>query len=104
MVLGSQRQNASAFYFILNVNRQSLLRDPFAQMYSASPVDLRRPLRVEFAGEEAVDEGGVMREFFRLLSRELFAPSAGLFFEVEDSRRLWFNATPGAGRQNEDYW
>jgi len=104
MVLGRGRADPAAFYFMLSVSRQDLLRDTFAQMYSASPVDLRRPLRVEFTGEEAVDEGGVMREFFRLLSRELFAPQAGLFFEVEDSRRLWFSPVLSPGRQLEDYW
>eukprot|EP00929_Paragymnodinium_shiwhaense_P096629 TRINITY_DN58275_c0_g2_i1.p1 TRINITY_DN58275_c0_g2~~TRINITY_DN58275_c0_g2_i1.p1 ORF type:complete len:1321 (-),score=157.79 TRINITY_DN58275_c0_g2_i1:377-4339(-) len=102
--LNTGRTNAAAFYFILSVSRRNLLRDTFSQMYSASPVDLRRPLRVEFRGEEAVDEGGVMREFFRLLSQELFAPSAGLFFEVEDSRRLWFSPVLLPGRQLEDYW
>lgn len=104
MVLGGGRADPAAFYFMLSVSRQDLLRDTFAQMYSASPVDLRRPLRVEFTGEEAVDEGGVMREFFRLLSRELFAPLAGLFFEVEDSRRLWFAPSLTRPRQLEDYW
>ena len=81
-----------------------LLKDTFEQMYSANPEDLRRPLRVEFRGEEAVDEGGVMREFFRLISQELFAPSAGLFLEVEESRRLWFAPTIGPERKLEDYW
>lgn len=104
MVLGGGRADPTAFYFMLTVSRQNLLRDTFAQMYGASPVDLRRPLRVEFAGEEAVDEGGVMREFFRLLSHELFAPDAGLFYEVEGSRRLWFSPRLGPGRQLQDYW
>eukprot|EP00928_Gymnodinium_smaydae_P030488 TRINITY_DN2265_c2_g1_i1.p1 TRINITY_DN2265_c2_g1~~TRINITY_DN2265_c2_g1_i1.p1 ORF type:complete len:1695 (+),score=310.16 TRINITY_DN2265_c2_g1_i1:68-5086(+) len=104
MPLASGRADPAAFYFMLTVSRQDILRDTFAQMYSASPVDLRRPLRVSFAGEEAVDEGGVMREFFRLLSRELFAPDAGLFFEVEESRRLWFTPSLNPGRQLEDYW
>jgi len=38
------------------------------------------------------------------LSRELFSPEAGLFFEAEGSRRLWFNPTLAPGRQLEDYW
>jgi ubiquitin-protein ligase E3 A len=104
MVLGGGRSDPAAFYFMLSVSRQHLLRDTFAQMYSASPVELRRPLRVEFTGEEAIDEGGVMREFFRLLSTELFALDAGLFVEADESRRLWFSPKLGAGRQLEDYW
>jgi len=104
MSLGSGRNNAAAFYFMLRVSREDLLRDTFQQMYNARPVDLRRPLRVEFTGEEAIDEGGVMREFFRLLSLELFSPGAGLFVESEESRRRWFNPVISPGRQLEDYW
>jgi hypothetical protein len=104
LVLGGSRVDPASFYFMLKINRQNILRDTFSEMYSASPVDLRRPLRVAFADEEAVDEGGVMREFFRLLSAELFAPEAGLFYEVEDSRRLWFTPKLSPERQLEDYW
>jgi hypothetical protein len=41
------------------------------------PEDLRKPLKVHFVGEEGVDEGGVQKEFFQLLIRQVFDPSFG---------------------------
>jgi ubiquitin-protein ligase E3 A len=34
-------------------------------------------LRVQFVGEEGIDEGGVQKEFFQLIVRELFDPKYG---------------------------
>ena len=36
------------------------------------------------AGEPGIDEGGVRREWFTLLAKELFDPSNGLFVQVEE--------------------
>mgnify|MGYP003345288733 CR=1 FL=1 len=35
--------------------------------------------KVKFANEDGVDEGGVAREYFRLLSEQLFSPEYGMF-------------------------
>eukprot|EP00020_Sapocribrum_chincoteaguense_P008843 CAMPEP_0170737446 /NCGR_PEP_ID=MMETSP0437-20130122/4129_1 /TAXON_ID=0 /ORGANISM="Sexangularia sp." /LENGTH=1095 /DNA_ID=CAMNT_0011075829 /DNA_START=68 /DNA_END=3355 /DNA_ORIENTATION=- len=54
--------------------------------------DLRKPLRVQFVGEDGVDEGGVAREFFHLLCAELFDPKYGLFYPAgERGEYLWFS-------------
>jgi hypothetical protein len=37
------------------------------------------PLKVHFEGEQGVDEGGVKREFFSLLTQQLFTPAYGMF-------------------------
>ena len=42
-------------------------------------------------GEEAVDEGGVLKEFFMLISKELLTSAYGMFRYYEESRLLWFN-------------
>lgn len=39
--------------------------------------DLRKQLRVEFKDEEGIDEGGVQKEFFQLLTEKLFDPMNG---------------------------
>jgi hypothetical protein len=36
--------------------------------------NLRKPLRVIFEGEPGIDAGGVQKEFFQLLVRDLFDP------------------------------
>lgn len=42
-----------------------------------NPIDLRKQLRVEFHGEEGVDEGGLQKEFFQLIIEKLFDPMYG---------------------------
>lgn len=67
--------------FKLNVRRDHLLEDAFTKIMSASSKkDLQKSrLYISFAGEEGLDYGGPSREFFFLLSRELFNPYYGLF-------------------------
>jgi len=49
-----------------------------------------------------VDEGGVAKEYFRLLSAELFAPEFGMFKHDTESRYLWFD--PGSNNAPDDFW
>lgn len=42
-----------------------------------NPIDLRKQLRIEFNGEDGVDEGGLQKEFFQLLVEKLFDPVYG---------------------------
>lgn len=48
-------------------------------------------LQVIFDGEEAVDAGGVTKEFFLLLLKELMDPVYGMFTHYTDSNLLWFS-------------
>ena len=47
-----------------------------------APGDLKKPLRVKFVGEEAEDAGGVTKEFFLLLIKEILNPDYGMFRSV----------------------
>lgn len=42
-----------------------------------SPSELRKQLVVEFEGEQGIDEGGVSKEFFQLITEQLFCPDFG---------------------------
>lgn len=44
-----------------------------------------------FVGEEAVDAGGVRKEFFLLIMKELLDPKYGMFRYYEESRLIWFS-------------
>ena len=65
----------------LHIRRDHLLEDAFTKVMSVnSKKDLQKSrLYVSFSGEEGLDYGGPSREFFFLLSRELFNPYYGLF-------------------------
>ncbi|XP_076017972.1 E3 ubiquitin-protein ligase HECW2 isoform X2 [Genypterus blacodes] len=64
----------------LIIRRDHLLEDAFNQIMCYSRKDLQRSkLYVSFVGEEGLDYSGPSREFFFLVSRELFNPYYGLF-------------------------
>ncbi|XP_005106125.1 E3 ubiquitin-protein ligase HECW2 [Aplysia californica] len=64
----------------LTVRRDHVLEDAFNKVMSTPKKELQKnKLYITFAGEEGLDYGGPSREFFFLLSRELFNPYYGLF-------------------------
>ena len=80
--------------FNLEVRRdpiQRLVQDTFRQLQNATAQDMIMPLRVKFVGEDGVDDGGVRKELFRLLSLEVFNPQFAMFVACEGTRALWFN-------------
>ena len=64
-------------YQRIHVRRSSIYSDALRQ-FSKFSFDASKPLKVIFIGEQAVDEGGPRREFFRLILQEAFSKS-GLF-------------------------
>ncbi|KAI5745050.1 hypothetical protein M8J76_007751 [Diaphorina citri] len=64
----------------LNIRRDHLLEDAFNKIMLASKKDLAKcKLYAQFDSEDGLDYGGPSREFFFLLSRQLFNPYYGLF-------------------------
>eukprot|EP01102_Stenamoeba_stenopodia_P010874 TRINITY_DN3313_c0_g1_i1.p1 TRINITY_DN3313_c0_g1~~TRINITY_DN3313_c0_g1_i1.p1 ORF type:complete len:448 (+),score=91.55 TRINITY_DN3313_c0_g1_i1:1-1344(+) len=88
-------------YFVLEVRRSHVLNDAInciAASILHNRMDLQKPMKVIFVGEEAVDEGGVKKEFFQLVVRELFDPKFGMFeiHKGENGKEIyWF--TKGRG-------
>lgn len=64
-------------FFVMYIDREKLLQTALQQIMTASDNDLIKPLRVVFINEEAIDEGGVRKEFFQLLVAQLFSPDFG---------------------------
>lgn len=107
-------------YLVLHVRRNHLVSDTLRELTMYSDVDLKKPLKVRmrvqrkyrmcllsfvicvaliicfslqviFDGEEAVDAGGVTKEFFLLLLKELMDPVYGMFTPYKESNLLWFS-------------
>ncbi|KAH9513169.1 putative E3 ubiquitin-protein ligase herc4 [Bulinus truncatus] len=76
---------------VLIVNRNTIVRDTLTQLQSKHNAEFKKPLKVIFQGEEAVDEGGVRKEFFMLLLREVLDPKYGMFKLHDGSNLQWFN-------------
>ena len=81
-------------YLIMEVHRDNLIEDVMNHINATSSSNaLKKPLKVKFHGEQGVDEGGVRKEMFQLLSAQLFTPDYGMFVEESDTHLLWFNAS-----------
>ncbi|KAJ8000715.1 hypothetical protein DPEC_G00183230 [Dallia pectoralis] len=78
-------------FLVLHVRRDHLVSDALRELTIYSDVDLKKPLKVIFDGEEAVDAGGVTKEFFLLLLKELLDPVYGMFTQYTESNLLWFS-------------
>ncbi|XP_042315284.1 probable E3 ubiquitin-protein ligase HERC4 isoform X4 [Sceloporus undulatus] len=97
----AHRQNFSSIFLpvfesvnpclILIVRRENIVGDAMEVLRKTKNVDYKKPLKVIFVGEEAVDAGGVRKEFFLLIMRELLDPKYGMFRYNEDSRLIWFS-------------
>jgi hypothetical protein len=56
-----------------------VFRDSYAKLQIRSKDEWRGRLNVTFQGEEGVDAGGLVREWFSILAREIFNPNYALF-------------------------
>ncbi|KAM7356685.1 E3 ubiquitin-protein ligase Nedd4 isoform 4-T5 [Cochliomyia hominivorax] len=89
--------------FEIRVRRSSILEDSYRIISQVTKTDLlKTKLWVEFEGETGLDYGGLAREWFYLLSKEMFNPYYGLFeYSAMDNYTLQINN--GSGLCNEDH-
>ena len=84
-------------YLDVRIRRSHVLQDALNQLMQR-PGELKKPLRVTFISggvdEEGLDEGGVTKEFFQLLIRQIFN-------EVWHVNGTWNGAAAGALRQEK---
>ncbi|KAI8684605.1 HECT-type E3 ubiquitin transferase [Fusarium keratoplasticum] len=71
----------------LSVRREQVFHDSFKSLYFKSGDEMKfGKLNIRFHGEEGVDAGGVTREWFQVLSRQMFDPNYVLFIPVSSDR------------------
>lgn len=89
--------------FEMKLKRNAVLEDSYRRILSVKRADLLKArLWVEFEGEKGLDYGGVAREWFFLMSKEMFNPYYGLFeYSATDNYTLQIN--PNSGLCNEDH-
>ncbi|XP_024151244.1 E3 ubiquitin-protein ligase NEDD4a isoform X2 [Oryzias melastigma] len=89
--------------FELKARRNAVLEDSYLRILSVKKPDLLKArLWIEFDGEKGLDYGGLAREWFFLISKEMFNPYYGLFeYSATDNYTLQIN--PNSGLCNEDH-
>lgn len=93
LLFSNQPQNISE-YVVFDVSRENIVHDTIREICKVHVADLKKPLKVKFRGEEGEDAGGVKKEFFLLLMKEILDPKYGMFKEDEESRLIWFASKP----------
>jgi E3 ubiquitin-protein ligase HUWE1 len=71
----------------LSVRRDQVFHDSFRSLYMMSGEEIKfGKLNIRFHGEEGVDAGGVTREWFQVLARQMFDANYALFTPVSSDR------------------
>ncbi|TFK50649.1 HECT-domain-containing protein [Heliocybe sulcata] len=87
------------------LRRSMVFEDSFGAVMKFRGSDLKKRLFIKFEGEEGLDFGGVSREWFFLLSHEMFNPSYGLFqYSTHDNYTLQINKASGINPEHLDYF
>ncbi|CAO2634376.1 E3 ubiquitin-protein ligase NEDD4 [Lemmus lemmus] len=96
-------QNDIPNKFEMKLRRANVLEDSYRRIMGVKRADvLKARLWIEFDGEKGLDYGGVAREWFFLISKEMFNPYYGLFeYSATDNYTLQIN--PNSGLCNEDH-
>eukprot|EP00002_Diphylleia_rotans_P032391 TRINITY_DN679_c0_g1_i10.p1 TRINITY_DN679_c0_g1~~TRINITY_DN679_c0_g1_i10.p1 ORF type:complete len:1707 (+),score=310.29 TRINITY_DN679_c0_g1_i10:2274-7394(+) len=63
----------------LRVRRENVFEDSFRQLITKNSDELKGRISVTFEGEEAIDAGGPLREWYQVLAKEMFNPNYALF-------------------------
>ncbi|KAI9724699.1 MAG: putative E3 ubiquitin-protein ligase [Chrysothrix sp. TS-e1954] len=81
-------------YLVLKVRRDCLVEDSLksiSEVVGAGQQDIKKGLKVHFVNEEGIDAGGLRKEWFLLLVREIFDPRQGMFLYDDESQFCYFN-------------
>uniref|UniRef100_A0A8C7Z0Q3 HECT-type E3 ubiquitin transferase n=1 Tax=Oryzias sinensis TaxID=183150 RepID=A0A8C7Z0Q3_9TELE len=86
-----QRVDMNLLFLNIKVRRAQLLSDSLDEL-TRKRCDLKKKLRVTFVGEAGLDMGGLTKEWFLLLVRQIFHTDYGMFTYMKDSRCHWFSS------------
>ncbi|KAL6717466.1 putative E3 ubiquitin-protein ligase [Lecanora helva] len=87
-------RKAISQYLVLKVRRECLVEDSLrnvSEIVGSGQDEIKKGLRIDFIGEEGLDSGGLRKEWFLLLVRDVFDPEHGLFIYDEESQYCYFN-------------
>lgn len=89
----------------IKVRRKNIFEDAYQEIMRQTPEDLKKRLMIKFDGEEGLDYGGVSREFFFLLSHEMFNPFYCLFeYSAHDNYTIQINPNSGINPEHLNYF
>ncbi|CAK9038796.1 unnamed protein product [Durusdinium trenchii] len=66
----------------LRVRRNEIFMDSYHQLRVRTGDEMRAKIQVQFQGEEGIDAGGVAKEWYGALAKEIFNPNYALFVQA----------------------
>lgn len=63
----------------VHVRREHVFEDSFRELHRRTPEEWKNRFYIVFEGEEGQDAGGLLREWYTIISREIFNPMYALF-------------------------
>jgi len=88
----------------LAVHRNQIFQDSFNKLRHKSPEEMRGKLNIAFSNEEGIDAGGVTREWFSVMAREMFNPNYALFKPTHDGATFQPNPISAVNQDHLDYF
>ncbi|KAI8866511.1 HECT-domain-containing protein [Ramicandelaber brevisporus] len=89
----------------IKIRRDNIFEDSYSEIMRLPAVELKKKLMIKFDGEDGLDYGGVSREFFFLLSKEIFNPFYGLFeYSAADTYTMQINPASGINPEHLNYF
>ncbi|KAI8808254.1 hypothetical protein BJ742DRAFT_285897 [Cladochytrium replicatum] len=89
----------------ITVRRNNIFEDAYSEVMRFAPQELRKRLMIKFHGEDGLDYGGLSREFFFLLSHEMFNPIYCLFeYSAHDNYTLQINPHSAVNPEHLNYF
>jgi hypothetical protein len=100
------KQSSGRSYGSLRIvaRRSSVMEDSFQKLRFCTAEEMRRRLNVTFHGEEGIDAGGLTREWFSLLAKEIFNVNYCLFTATHDNVTFQPNPYSGINPDHLDYF
>jgi len=96
-------------HLVLNVRRDRILEDTLWHFLKAPLSDnlqlRQKPFQIKFVGEEGIDQGGLTREFYTVLTHGFVDPSPALFtHSTVDDYTYQINALSGVNPEHLQYF
>jgi len=86
----------------IKIHRNKLLNDTYNYIMNKTPFQLKRRMRINFIGENGSDAGGLLRDFFYQISKEIGNPNYS-FFKYTNDKTYELNINPMSGFVESDH-
>ncbi|CDW76386.1 ubiquitin-protein ligase [Stylonychia lemnae] len=88
----------------LFIRRDNIFMDSYVQLGNRQPSEMKGRLHIQFTGERGQDAGGLTRDFFIELSREMFNPNYSLFLLSSSGSTYYPNPQSGIEKDHLRYF